>query len=185
MEIAFVFPNTRAKDQFIISEDLIVKCVELEQAYDKEHHGARPDPLPKGMMAACRMGVAFPAVRLMFAPLLRVVSGTEQPALSLELAKLPKLSLSYVGVPRIENLHGLYGLRELRLDNNKITRITGLEALVNLQWLDLSFNRIEVIEGLETLTKITDLSLFSNAITELKGLDGQKNMQVSPVDLAH
>lgn len=105
-------------------------------------------------------------------------------ALSLELAKLPKLVMSYVGVPRIENLQGLYGLRELRLDNNKITKITGLEALVNLQWLDLSFNRIEVIEGLDTLTKITDLSLYSNAITDIKGLDGQKSMQVS-VDHTH
>lgn len=99
--------------------------------------------------------------------------------LAIALSKVKKLSLSFVGLPRIENLNALYGLVELRLDNNKFTKIEGLSHLVNLTWLDLSFNCIEKIEGLETLTKITDLSLHGNNITEFgSGLDNLKQLQV-------
>ena len=99
--------------------------------------------------------------------------------LAVSLSKVKKLSLSFVGLPRIENLNALYGLVELRLDNNKFTKIEGLSHLVNLTWLDLSYNRIEKIEGLEALTKLTDLSLHGNSISEIgTGLDNLKQLQV-------
>jgi Leucine-rich repeat (LRR) protein len=73
----------------------------------------------------------------------------------------------------------MFGLCELRLDNNKITKIEGLSHLVNLTWLDLSYNQIETIEGLDALTKLTDLSLQGNRIAELgKGLDKLTLLQV-------
>ena len=81
-----------------------------------------------------------------------------------KLTTASKLTVLFVDILEIDNLHGMEKLEELRLDNNIITRMTGLDTLVNVRWLDLSFNLIETIEGLENLHKLTDLSLYSNRI---------------------
>lgn len=81
------------------------------------------------------------------------------------------LSFSFQNILKIDNLHGLYALVKLQLDNNIIEKIENIEHLTNLEWLDLSFNNISKIEGLDSLLKLTDLSLFNNRIEKLRGLD--------------
>ena len=172
MEISFVFPNNKRRDQLCISEDLILKCIELEEAFMLEQTTRRNDPIPTGKECARTTCMMRP-----FSGRFRVCA-EDSVVKAAALAKLKRLVLSYVGVPRIENLLGLQSLTELRLDNNKIEAISGLGHLVHLQWLDLSFNKIKVIEGLDTLTGLVDLSLYSNEISEVKGLDSCRKLQV-------
>jgi Leucine-rich repeat (LRR) protein len=54
-------------------------------------------------------------------------------------------------------LHCLGDLRELWLQDNKITRITGLENLVNLECLALANNRIADFKDLQRLAHLPAL----------------------------
>jgi len=96
----------------------------------------------------------------------------------IQLDKVKKLTLSFKGICKIENLKIFSSLQKLCLDNNNIKKIENLSSMPNLTWLDLSFNSIARIEGLESLTKLTDLSLYHNEITEISGLDSCTKLNI-------
>jgi hypothetical protein len=82
-----------------------------------------------------------------------------------------QLRLSYRKLLAVENLAPYARLRELRLDNNRLTRVDGLAHLRgSLARLDLSFNAIAALEaGQLDFPLLTELSLHSN---QLRTLDG-------------
>ncbi len=51
MESHFVFPNTKSRESFAISEELILKCIELDEVYVLEQTGKREDPIVAGTCA--------------------------------------------------------------------------------------------------------------------------------------
>lgn len=56
------------------------------------------------------------------------------------------------------------------MGKNKIEKITGLEGLQNLKQLDIQNNRLTVLEGLDNLVSLQELYLACNAISSLEGL---------------
>lgn len=81
------------------------------------------------------------------------------------------LRLSFRRLTRVENLHPLMRLLELRLDNNSLANLDGLQHLKHLRVLDVSFNRIASLEsGQLDFPELTELSLFNNELRTMSGL---------------
>ena len=103
----------------------------------------------------------------------------------LDFKTIMKLIFSYKQLYKIQSLRGLDNLRELKLDNNKITKIEGLETLYNLEKLDLSFNLITKIENLDKLENLRDLSLFNNQIERVEFSNFSKLKKITLISLAN
>lgn len=62
-------------------------------------------------------------------------------------------------------------LKELYLQENKITRIANVNALTKLEILDISYNKVEHLEGIDQLRELDALYLNANCISEYQELD--------------
>ncbi|XP_038049576.1 leucine-rich repeat and IQ domain-containing protein 1-like isoform X3 [Patiria miniata] len=74
-----------------------------------------------------------------------------------------KLTSSY-------GLEGCTQLRYLQLSKNSITRTGGLESLVNLTHLDVSHNQLVSINGIGQLIHLTDLNVSHNHLSSVQDL---------------
>jgi Leucine-rich repeat (LRR) protein len=73
-------------------------------------------------------------------------------------------------VKNTDFLSSLKELKELYLENNKITDISSLSSLTQLQTLYFNYNRITDISSLSSLTKLENLDLAINQITDISSL---------------
>eukprot|EP00320_Phaeocystis_rex_P010109 CAMPEP_0119073828 /NCGR_PEP_ID=MMETSP1178-20130426/69176_1 /TAXON_ID=33656 /ORGANISM="unid sp, Strain CCMP2000" /LENGTH=222 /DNA_ID=CAMNT_0007055945 /DNA_START=40 /DNA_END=708 /DNA_ORIENTATION=+ len=89
-----------------------------------------------------------------------------------DLESVFKLTMSHMGIRRIENLSLCPNLTELDLSSNHISRITGLEALKQLKKINLAENELTKIDGLDGLTLLETVQLQGNKLTQLD--DAQK-----------
>ena len=86
---------------------------------------------------------------------------------SLEILDLVGNELTHTGL-----LGLLTGLRDLRLDDNRISNVHGLEDLQNLRTLTLDGNQIEDAVPLAALPELRTLSLVDNRIANIWWLGG-------------
>ena len=92
---------------------------------------------------------------------------------NLEILSLPK-----AGITKIQGLDkGLKKLRELNLNNNRISRLEGLDNLTNLEKLTLKNNKITKMEGMDNLKSLVWLGLSGNPIKKMEGLDKLANLE--------
>jgi hypothetical protein len=93
--------------------------------------------------------------------------------------KLEVLSLNNNSITTI-NIQGTIPIpipiKEIYLDNNKITNISGLNYLTELNVLSLNTNQLTKIEEIRNLKNLTDLYLDNNQITKI-------NMPISLITL--
>ncbi len=68
---------------------------------------------------------------------------------------------------------GLYRLKTLRMDHNRITSLRGVRTLLYLERFSLHDNRVKEIKFLEELSRLQHLTLSSNRIEVIKGLTRQ------------
>jgi len=90
--------------------------------------------------------------------------------------KLRYLDLSSNNLRRVENLNGLDGLCELRLDCCMLTEIPPLQ-LPSLTVLNVEDNRIGAIAGLENCAKLETLTVSTNEIASLAPCAPMKNLK--------
>lgn len=92
--------------------------------------------------------------------------------------RLEVLYLQQNGIQEIPiGFQTLTKLKDLRLDNNRITEINNLQSCAQLQKLDLSSNLIESVFGLQGLQNLEILNLSYNRITSLKPLRSLPNLK--------
>jgi len=72
---------------------------------------------------------------------------------------------------RIKWVKELRTVKEIRIENQRLSNLKGLEYFTNLEILNLNENQIEEIEGLDLLTKLKELNLNHNQIKDIRGLD--------------
>ncbi len=68
-------------------------------------------------------------------------------------------------------------LKELKLNNGKISRIAAIKYYTELEDLELSNNEIHDIKSMQYLKKLKRLSLNSNKITDIKSLERLQNLE--------
>eukprot|EP01029_Cantina_marsupialis_P001863 TRINITY_DN11696_c0_g1_i7.p1 TRINITY_DN11696_c0_g1~~TRINITY_DN11696_c0_g1_i7.p1 ORF type:complete len:376 (-),score=75.57 TRINITY_DN11696_c0_g1_i7:10-1137(-) len=87
-------------------------------------------------------------------------------------------------IPVKPRLGGLDGLKELQLNNNKITSCKGLNAFTHLSILKLNNNRIRSLSAFPGMPNLTELYLSHNRLKTLKGVM-KKFPALDVLDVSH
>ena len=86
------------------------------------------------------------------------------------------LDMNQIGAVN-DGLVGCANLRELSLNNNRLTVLNGLSRCTGLQKLSVYRNAIEKIDGLQHLRRLHSLDLGRNQIRRAEGLDDCECLQ--------